>query len=67
MDQMVVQPQERSQSPAEGLRDIVRRDLRSILAKAAEHGREISSHAVLEATAEIYEQLECFELWTYPL
>jgi hypothetical protein len=64
MHQMVVLPQEQSQPPVEDLQRIVGQDLKSILAKAAEYGREISSHAVLEATSEIYGQLECSGLWT---
>ena len=64
MDQLVVQPLERSETSVENLQDLVRQDLRAILAKAAGEYRELSSHAVLQAASEIYDSMQCAGLWT---
>jgi hypothetical protein len=63
-DQMVVLPLEQSQTEVEDLPGIVSQDLHTILAQAAEDYQVISSHAVLDAAAEVYESAGVAELWT---
>ena len=63
LHQMVVLPQDRAGRMDGELWSLLRNDVKVILAKAAESAGEISAHAVLDATAGVYDSLVLAYIW----
>jgi hypothetical protein len=63
LHQMVALPMDRGGRMDGDLWSLLRNDVKVILAKAAERAGEISAHAVLDATSEVYGSLVVCYIW----
>jgi hypothetical protein len=63
LHQLVTLPQNRGGRMNGELWSLLRNDVKVILAKAAERAGEISAHAVLDATSEVYGSLVVCYIW----
>jgi hypothetical protein len=63
LHQMVALPMDRDGRMNSDLWSLLRNDVKVILAKAAESPGEISAHAVLDATSEVYGSLVVCYIW----
>jgi hypothetical protein len=63
LHQMVALPMDRGGRMDGDLWSLLRNDVKVILAKAAERAEDISAHAVLDATSEVYGSLVVCYIW----